>query len=107
MTCRRRFIALSIIMTQIEVKSILKESADILGEKHCLLGKDFQNQFVKDTEAKTKMHNAVRRKKKVLRLNRKLQRHPKGPFKRVLHVNKDTEVKVEGTELPTNLLIKK
>ena len=78
-----------------------------MGEKHCLLGKDFQSQRVKDTEAKTKMHNAVRRKKKVLRLNHKLQQHPKGPFERALHVNKDTEVKVEGAELPINLFIKK
>ena len=51
-------------MAQTEAKSILKEKADILGEKDFLLGKDFRNQVVKDTEAKTKMHNAVRRKKK-------------------------------------------
>ena len=41
-------------MAQTEVKSILKEKADILGEKDCLFGKDFRNQVVKDTEAKTK-----------------------------------------------------
>ena len=46
-------------MAQTEGKSILKEKADILGEKDFLLGKNFQNQVVKDTEAKTKMYNAV------------------------------------------------
>ena len=51
-------------MAQTEAKSILKEKADILSEKGYLLCKDFRNQVVKDTEAKTKMHNVVRRKKK-------------------------------------------
>ena len=64
MTYDSRFNALSVIMALIEAKSILKEKADILGEKDFLLGKDFRNQVVKDTDAKTKMHNAVRRKKK-------------------------------------------
>ena len=40
-------------------------------------------------------------------LNRKFQRHHKCSFKRALHVNKDTEVVVEGAELLTNLFIKK
>ena len=64
MTYHRRFNAFSVIMAQAEAKSILKEKADILGEKDFLLGKDFRNQVVKDTEAKTKMHNGVQRKKK-------------------------------------------
>ena len=51
-------------MAQTEANSIHKEKANILGEKDFLLGKDFRNQVVKDTDAKTKMHNAVRRKKK-------------------------------------------
>ena len=59
MTYDRRFNALSVMMVQTEAKSILKEKADILGEKDFLLGKNFQNQVVKDTEAKTKMYNAV------------------------------------------------
>ena len=42
-------------------------------------------------------------RRKVLRLNHKLQRHPKCPFRRTLHANKDTEVLVEDAELPTNL----
>ena len=63
MTYHRRFNALSIIIAQTEAKSILKKKADILGQKDCLLGKDFGNEFVKDTEAKTKVHNAVQRKK--------------------------------------------
>ena len=46
-------------MAHTKTKSILKEKADLLGEKDCLLGKEFRNQVVKDTEAKTKMHNAV------------------------------------------------
>ena len=64
MTYHGRFKELSIIMAQTEAKSILKEKADILSEKGYLLCKDFRNQVVKDTEAKTKMHNVVRRKKK-------------------------------------------
>ena len=64
MTYHRRFNALSVIMAQTEANSIHKEKANILGEKDFLLGKDFRNQVVKDTEAKTKMYNAVRRKKK-------------------------------------------
>ena len=44
---------------------------------------------------------------KVLRLNHMLQRHTKCPFRRALHANKDTEVVVEGAELPTNLFIEK
>ena len=64
MTYHRRFNALSVIMAQTEANSIHKEKANILGEKDFLLGKDFRNQVVKDTDAKTKMHNAVRRKKK-------------------------------------------
>ena len=59
-----RFNVLFVIMAKAGAKYILKEKADILGVKDCLLGKDFQNQVVKDTEAKAKMHNAVRRKKK-------------------------------------------
>ena len=35
-----------------------------MGEQNLLLGKDFRNQVVKDTEAKAKVTNAVRRKKK-------------------------------------------
>ena len=46
-------------------------------------------------------------RRKVLRLNHKIPRHPKWPFRRALHVNKDTEIVVEGAELPTNLFIKK
>ena len=38
---QRRFNALSVIMAQTEAKYILKEKADILGEKDFLLGKDF------------------------------------------------------------------
>ena len=59
MTYHRRFNALSVIMTHTKAKSILKEKADLLGEKDCLLGKKFRNQVVKDTEAKANMHNAV------------------------------------------------
>ena len=98
-------------------KSILKEKANILGEKDFLLSKDFRNQVLKDTEAKTKMHNVLKprprsimqceERKKVLRFNHKLQQHPKCPFRRALHVNKDTEVVVEGAELPPSLFIKK
>ena len=51
-------------MAQTEIKSILEEKAGILGENDFLLGKDFRNQVVKDTEAKTKMYNAVQRKRK-------------------------------------------
>ena len=51
-------------MAQTEAKSILKEKADILGKNDCLLGKEFWNQVVRDTEAKTKIQNAVQRKKK-------------------------------------------
>ena len=51
-------------MAQTESNSILKKKADILGKKDCLLGKDFWNQVVENTEAKTKIQNAVRRKKK-------------------------------------------
>ena len=47
------------------------------------------------------------RRKKVLRINHKLQRHPKCPFKRALHVNMVTDVVVEGAELPTDLFIEK
>ena len=43
----------------------------------------------------------------MLRLNQKLQRHPKCPFKRALHVNKARAVVVEGAELPTNFFIVK
>ena len=64
MTYHRPFNALSVIMAKTEAKSILKEKADILDEKDCLLGKNFRNQVMKDTEAKTKTHKAVRRKKK-------------------------------------------
>ena len=46
-------------------------------------------------------------RRKVLRFNYKLQRHPKCSFRRALHVNKDAEVVVEGAELPTDLFIKK
>ena len=59
-----RFNVLFVIKAKAGARYILKEKADILGEKDCLLGKDFQNQVLKDTEAKTKMHNAVRRKEK-------------------------------------------
>ena len=51
-------------MAQTDAKSILKVKEDILGEKDCLLGKDFWNQVVNYTEAKTKMHNTVWRKNK-------------------------------------------
>ena len=64
MTYHRRCNALSVIMGQNETKSIFKEKAEILGEKDFLLGKNFQNQVMKVTEAKTKIHNAVRRKRK-------------------------------------------
>ena len=43
MTYHGQFNALSFIMAQTEAKSILKEKADILGEKDFLLGKDFRN----------------------------------------------------------------
>ena len=68
---------------------------------------------MKDIESKTKMDNAsceermCEESRKVLKLNHKLQRHPKCPIRRALHVNKDTEVVVEGAELPTNLFIEK
>ena len=58
MTYHRQFIALFVIMAQTETKSILKEKVDMLGEKDFLLGKYFRNQVVKNTEAKTTMHNA-------------------------------------------------
>ena len=64
MTYHRRFNALSVIMAQTEAKSFLKEKVDTLGDKDFLLGKDFRNQVVKDTEAKTKMYNAVQSKRK-------------------------------------------
>ena len=51
-------------MAQTEPKSILKVKEDILGEKDCFLGKGFWNQVVNYTEAKTKMHNTVWRKRK-------------------------------------------
>ena len=51
-------------MAQTAAKSILKDKTDILDEKYWLLGKEFQKNVVNDTEAKTKMHNAVRTKKK-------------------------------------------
>ena len=103
MTYHRRFI----IMAQTEAKSILKEKADILGEKDCLLGKDFRNQVIKIVKPKPRCIMQCDRRTKVLRLYRKLQRHPKCLFKRALHVNKDTEVVMEGAELPTNLFIEK
>ena len=46
-------------------------------------------------------------RRKVLRLNHKLQRHPKYSSRRAFHVNKDTEVVVEGTELPAILFLEK
>ena len=64
MTYHRRCNALSVIMGQNETKSVFKEKAEILGEKDFLLGRDFQNQVMKVTEAKTKIHNVVRRKRK-------------------------------------------
>ena len=94
-------------MAQTEVKSILKEKADILGEKDCLFGKDFRNQVVKDTEAKTKTHNAVRKKKKGAKDQPQASTITQMPFKRALHVNKVADVVVEGAELPTDLFIKK
>ena len=36
-------------MAQTESNSILKNKADILGKKDCLLGKDFWNQVVENT----------------------------------------------------------
>ena len=51
-------------MAQTEPKSILKVKEDILGEKDCFLAKGFWNQVVNYTEAKTKMHNTVWRKRK-------------------------------------------
>ena len=47
------------------------------------------------------------RRRKVLRLNHKPQRHPKCPFKRALYIIKDTEVVVKGAELPIVCLSKK
>ena len=41
-------------MTQTEAKSIFKEEEGILGEKDCLLGKNFWNQVEKDTETEAK-----------------------------------------------------
>ena len=70
-------------------KTILKEKADILGEKDFLLGKDFWNQILKDTEAKAKMHNAVQRKKKGAKVQPQASTTP------------------QHAELPTNLFIKK
>ena len=80
MTYHKRFNTLFIIMAQIVAKSILKEKADILSEKHCLLGKDFRNEGVKDIEAKTKMHNAVRRKKKGAKAQPQASTTPQRPF---------------------------
>ena len=80
MTYHRRFNALSVIMAQTEANSIHKEKANILGEKDFLLGKDFRNQVVKDTEAKTKMHNAVRRKKKGAKAQPQASTTPQMPF---------------------------
>ena len=59
-------------MAQTATKSILKDKTDILDEKYWLLGKEFQKNVVNDTEAKTKMHNTVRTKKK----GAKAQPHP-------------------------------
>ena len=64
MTYHRQYNVLSVIMARTAAKSILKDKTDILDEKYWLLGKDFQKNVVNDTEAKTKMHNAVRMKKK-------------------------------------------
>ena len=79
-TYHRRFNVLSVLMTQTEAKSILKEKAVILGEKDYLLGKDFRNQVVKDTEAKAKMHNAVGRKKKGAKAQPQASTTPQIPF---------------------------
>ena len=67
-------------MAQTEAKSILKEKADILGEKDCFFGKDFRNQVVKDTEAKTKTHNAVGKKKKSAKDQPQASTTPQMPF---------------------------
>ena len=72
--------ALSIIIPQTEAKSILKEKTDILREKDFLLGKDFGNQVVKDTQAKTKLHNAVQRKKKGAKAQPQALTTPQMPF---------------------------
>ena len=52
------------------------------------------------------MHNQ-RRKKNSAKTQTQASTTPKCPFKRPLHVNKDTEVVVEGAELPTNIFIVK
>ena len=67
-------------MAQTEAKSILKEKADILGGEDCLFGKDFRNQVVKDTEAKTKTHSAVRKKKKGAKDQPQASTTPQMPF---------------------------
>ena len=64
MTYHRRFI----IMAQTEAKSILKEKADILNEKDCLLGKDFRNQVMKILKPKPTCIMQCDRRTKVLRL---------------------------------------
>ena len=80
MAYHRQFNALSIIMVQTEAKSILKEKADILDEKNCVLGKESRNQVVIYTEALTKMHNAVRRKKKGANAQPQASATPQMPF---------------------------
>ena len=104
MTYYSRFNASSVIKGQIGASSILKEKADIMGEKDFLLGK---NQVVKDTEAKTKMHNAGRRKKKGVKAQPQASTTPQMPFQGALQINKDREAVVKGAELATNLFIEK
>ena len=107
MTYHRRFNASSVIMAQTEAKSILKEKADIWVKRISYEPRTFETKLGKILKPRSICIMQCKERRKVLRLNHKLQRHPKCLFRRALHVNKDAEVVVEGAELPTNLFIEK
>ena len=94
-------------MAQTEAKSILKEKADILGEKDCLLGKKFWNQVVKDTEAKTKIHNAVRKKTKGAKAQPQASTTPQMPFQESPLHNQGYRGSGQGRRTTNSLFIKK
>ena len=94
-------------MAQTEAKSILKEKADILGEKDCLLGKDFWNQVVKDTEAKTKIHNAVRKKTKGAKAQPQASTTPQMPFQESPLHNQGYRDSGQGRRTTNSSFIKK
>ena len=58
----RRYNALSVLMSSSEAKTTIKGKGDIMGKSKTLLGKEFQDQFMKSSDVKKKIMAVINQK---------------------------------------------